>query len=232
MPVLRDFPIKISREEVLRRQSLRDPKPAVVEIADWAIERALELAEPQVAYSVFKSEGVQGEELLLDGGIRLRLGARADLTAGAEMIFAEVHTIGPRLDAEVRRLMAGVDPLRGYMLDCAGVVAVGQAGARIRKLIEDTATEKGWGVSLSVYPGSPMGWPTRGQKDLLPLIPAQEIGVSLTSSCMLVPQKSSSTLVGIGAGYDDSTVGAQCHWCALQDSCWRRKSSPNDVDAA
>jgi len=225
MPVLRDFPIRIDRDEILRRQSLKDPKPAVLAVADWAIERAMELAEPQVAYAVYKSEGVQGEELLLEDGIRLRLGVHADLAAAAEQVFVEVHTIGPRLEAEARRLMAGEDPLKGYILDCAGVVAVGQAGARIRAIIEDEARKKGWGVSPSLYPGSPMGWPTRGQKELIPLTPAAEIGVSLTSGGMLAPQKSSSTLVGIGAGYDESTVGALCHWCAIQDTCWRRKTA-------
>jgi hypothetical protein len=225
MPVLRGFPIKIEMEEVLRRQSLRDPKPAVVATAQWAIARALELAEPQVAYTVLKSEGVKGEELWLEGGGRLRMGPHADLAAEAQEVYLEVHTIGPKLEAEARALMAGDEPLRGYLLDCAGVVAVGQAGARIRSLIEETANAKGWGVSPSLYPGSPMGWPTRGQRDLLPLIPAPEVGVTLTSSYMLVPQKSSTTLVGIGPGYDNSEVGALCDWCGLRDSCWRRKTA-------
>jgi len=232
MPVLRDFPITIARDDILRRQSLKDPRPSIVAMADWAIERALELVEPQVAYAVYQSEGVQGEELCLEGGIRLRLGPRANLAAAAREVFVTVQTIGPRLEAEVRQLMNGPEALKGYMLDCAGVVAVGQTGARIRALIEETARQKGWGVSLSMYPGSPMGWPTRGQRELTALAPIAEIGVTLTSSYMLVPQKSSSTLVGIGPGYDESQVGAQCHWCAIQETCWRRRSRIRDAEPA
>jgi len=229
MPVLRGFPITIERDEVVRRQSLKDPKPAVLAVADWAVQRALELAEPQVAYAVYASEGVHADELWLEGGTRLRLGPHADLAAKARRMIVTVQTIGPHLEAEVRQLMAGADPLKGYMLDCAGVVAVGQAGARIRALIEEMAKKEGWGVSLSMYPGSPMGWPTRAQKDLIALVPAAEIGVELTSGYMLKPQKSSSTLVGIGPGYEETTVGSQCHWCAIQETCWRRKSRIKDA---
>ena len=68
-----------------------------------------------------------------------------------------------------------------------------------------------------------MGWNVRGQRDLLSLIPIDEIGVTLTSSYMLVPQKSGSGLIGTGPGYEQSQVGTLCHWCSLQSSCWRRR---------
>lgn len=223
MPVIRDMPVVVSIEEVLRRQTNGKPSEAVLATAQWAIDRATELIEPASAYAVLVSEGVDGEHLLLQGGVRLRLGPHADLVAPAHRLILSVTTIGPRLETEVRRLMAGTDVLKGYMLDCAGVVAVGQASMAIRELVEQMAREEDWGVGPSVYPGSPMGWTVTGQRDLVRLVPVDEIGVTLTPSCMLVPQKSSSGLIGIGPGYEAAQVGTLCHWCSLRDSCWRRR---------
>jgi len=223
MPVLRDFKITIDRNEVLKRQTKGQPNDNLNSIADWAIERAQELIKPAVAYAVYDSEGVEDEELVLQGGIRLRLGPHADLAAGAKKVIASVATIGPNLEAEVRRLMAGPDVLKGYVLDCAGVVAVGQTAMQLREVIQKMAEAEGWGVSPALYPGSPMGWPLKGQRDLVALVPVDEIGVHLNPSYLLVPQKSSSSLVGIGPEYSEKTIGALCHWCALQDSCWRRR---------
>jgi len=225
MPVLRDLSIQIDRNEVIRRQFRREPTEAMLAMVDWAIERAATLAEPKVAYEIYRSEGVEGEDLVLEGGRRLKLGPHADLAAPAEQVIVSLTTIGPAVEAEVRQLMGGSEPLRGYLLDCAGVVAVGRTGMHLRDMVEGMVKDKGWGVSPSLYPGSPMGWSVKGQRDLVALLPAAEIGVSLTSSCMLVPQKSSSGLVGIGPGYDQEKVGTLCHWCALAESCWRRRRS-------
>jgi hypothetical protein len=223
MPVIRDIQVHIARDEVLRRQTRKEPSALMLSLADWAIERAGELLEPAAAYAVFESEGVDGEDLILQGGSRLKLGPHADLIAPAQRVIASVATIGPRLEEEVRRLMAGPDVMKGYLLDCAGVVAVSQTSLAIREMVEEMARAEEWGVGPSLYPGSPMGWTVRGQRELLSLLDTEQIGVRLTSSCMMVPQKSSSGLIGIGPGYDESQVGTLCHWCSLQDSCWRRK---------
>lgn len=222
MPVLRDIHVHIDPKEVLRRQVRGEPSPAVQEATEWAIARAYALIAPALAYSVMESEGVQETELVLEGGVRLNLGRRADFAAPARRVLIAVTTIGPRLEEEVHALMAGGDTLKGYMLDCAGVVAVGQVQMQAREMAEEMAQELGWGVGPGLYPGSPMGWPVRGQCDLVKLVPAEEIGVSVTTGCMLVPQKSSSLLIPLSPEYDESTVGTLCHLCALQDSCWRR----------
>ena len=58
MPVLRDFKIKIERDEVLKQQTGRTPTRELLDNADWAVQRALELAEPAIAYATYRSEGV------------------------------------------------------------------------------------------------------------------------------------------------------------------------------
>jgi hypothetical protein len=225
MPVLRDFGIRIPPGEVLKRQTKGDPSPDLIAAVDWAIERASELVKPAVAYTVLQSAGVEGKVLHLEGGKALLIGPHAELTQPAERVIISVATIGPHLETEVHELMSGSNWLKGYVLDCAGVVAVGQTASHLRDtVVQQLARAEGWGIGPSIYPGAPMGWTVKGQRELTALVPMNEIGVTLNSSCLLIPQKSSSALVGIGAGYDESSLKVMCQWCSLQETCWRSRA--------
>jgi len=112
-------------------------------------------------------------------------------------------------------------------------MALGMIGQRLRLLVEERAAAAsshvrsgaGWGVSPSLSPGSLVGWPLRGQRELCALLPLADIGVRLNQYCVLEPHKSVSMVVGLGPGYESHEVGSVCHYCALRDTCWRRRES-------
>jgi len=171
--------------------------------------------------------GVAGEqvELAVDGA-GLTVGPKSSLLAPAKRLLAAVYTIGPALEAR------GGEPLLSYMLDCAGVMALGMIGQRLRLLAEEQAAAAsshvrggGWGVSPSLSPGSLVGWPLRGQRELCALLPLADIGVRLNQYCVLEPHKSVSMVVGLGPGYESHEVGSVCRYCSLRDTCWRRRES-------
>ena len=114
------------------------------------------------------------------------------------------------------------------MLDTVGVVALGAVGEMLRDMVEKRAAELNWGVGDALAPGSLVGWSHRGQRALCALLPLETIGVVLNASCVLEPHKSASMLVGIGPDYTSSRVGSVCRFCALADSCWRRKKDSHD----
>jgi len=72
-----------------------------------------------------------------------------------------------------------------------------------------------------------VGWPLRGQRELCGLLPLEQIGVRLTSHSVLEPHKSVSALVGLGPDYPSARVGSVCKYCALQETCWRRREDPS-----
>jgi len=73
----------------------------------------------------------------------------------------------------------------------------------------------------------PVGWPLRGQRELCSLLPLDEIGVHLNKYYVLEPHKSFSSLIGLGPGYESGQVGSICKYCALRDTCWRRREEPS-----
>jgi hypothetical protein len=145
----------------------------------------------------------------------------------AQGVLAGVGTIGPALEARVHELQAAGESLQSYLLDSAGVVALGAVGEALRCLAEEMAGQRGWGVSPALSPGSLVGWPLKGQKEVCASLPLADIGVRLNAHYVLEPHKSFSAVIGLGPGYESTKVGSVCKFCALRKTCWRRREEPS-----
>ncbi len=241
MPILTDIPVALTPEEILATGGKRRVQPALLRDAEEAITLGQTLWQPAAVYDWFDVVELSGEEVTLspasldgaDAGsgpgapgrqvVVLNLGPRADLLAGARRALVAVGTIGPDLERRVQELQAGREGLKSYLLDSAGVVALGAVGEALRCLAEEAAVAFGWGVSPALSPGSLVGWPLTGQRALCGLLPLAEIGVHLNGYCVLEPHKSFSSLIGLGPGFSSRKVGSVCKYCALKDTCWRRR---------
>jgi hypothetical protein len=221
MPVLNDIEIHISIDELLRAQGSAAQRPAVRETAQWAIAEAQRLAEPAAVWALLPVRQVDGERARV-GKAWLRVGPHADLLASARQVLVSVVTIGPALEAEVRRLIQEGSLLESFMLDSAGVLALAAVGNNLNRLAEALAAQREWGVSLGLAPGSLVGWPIHDQKALCSLLDLAAIGVTLNPSQVLVPHKSASRLVGLGPGYTARQVKSACRFCPQRETCWRR----------
>jgi hypothetical protein len=219
-------------DEVLSMRRSGRPRPELVRQAEAAIALGADLWQPAAVYDWFEVEGLAGEEVRLaprngrDASAVLRVGPKVDLLAGAERVLVAVATIGPVLEERVGELQAAGELVLSYLLDSAGVVALGAAGEALRCLAEEEATGAGWGVGAALAPGSLTGWPLYGQREVCGLLPLADIGVRLNSHCVLEPHKSASVVIGVGPGYQARHVGSVCKFCALQDTCWRRREDP------
>jgi hypothetical protein len=233
MPVLLDIPVNLTAEEIIAAPKDRPIRPGLLRDAEAAIALGRTLWRPKVVYDWFDVRGVDGEEVTLASAngarpeVVLRVGPKADLLAPARRAVVAVLTLGPELEERVRQMQQAGEQMAAYLLDSAGVVALGAAGEALRCLAEETAEELGWGVSPSLSPGSLVGWPLHGQRALCGLLPLDEIGVRLTAHAVLEPHKSASGLVGLGPGYETKQVGSVCKYCALQKTCWRRREDPS-----
>ena len=51
------------------------------------------------------------------------------------------------------------------------------------------------------------------------MLGVDKMGVEVTASGILVPQKSASLMVGLGPDYESSEVHSPCEFCDVQDTC-------------
>lgn len=218
--VLSVLEITIDPQHILKAQHMR-PRRDLLTALEKAIALGASLWQPQAVYAWWPVQKVDGGTLRLSADLSLKIGPHANLLAPAQEVVIGVRTIGPALEERVNELMR-TDPLLGYMLDSVGVVALGQVGEALHRLAEERAAEQGWHVSPSLAPGSLVGWPMGGQRELFRLIDPSPIGVRLNEQCVMWPYKSVSQLIGLGPGYDEP-MGSVCQFCSLRDHCWRRR---------
>ncbi len=239
MNILRDIPIYLTPESVLQEEfrDRRQPaNPALLAAAKEAVALGQTLIAPSAIRDEFPVRDLVGNTVVLSAGSstawtgerQLTIGPKADLLAAAVRLTVAVYTIGPALETRVRELHRAGENLLAYMLDSVGVLALGIVGETLRRNVEEQAVELGWGVSPALSPGSLVGWPVEGQRELCTLLPLERIGVRLNDHYVLEPFKSVSMVIGLGPDYPTSHVGSMCRHCTLSDSCWRRREEQLD----
>ena len=229
MPIVQDIAITLTPEEIIVSHGKRPIRPDLRPVAEQMIALAQTLWLPRAIYEWFEVRRIEEGRVIIgpseqpDREFSLRVGPKVDLLHHARQLLVSVTTIGPVLEEKVHELQAAQEHLKSFLLDSAGVVALGAVGQTIRHIAEQAAADLGWGVSPSLSPGSLMGWSLIGQRELCALLPLDAIGVQLNDHNILVPFKSASAVIGLGPEYKATKVGSVCKYCALQKTCWRRR---------
>jgi hypothetical protein len=224
MRVLDDVPFEIDAEEVFQRLHL-DSQSQYADEINAIIDQARTLARPRSVYDVaFVQE--RGDESLVigqadptgDPGGRARFESkvlRANLDE-VERVFPFVASCGPELDT----LPLESDDVFGqFCLDTIKEIAL---RAAIVHLVEHLKKSYDLKTLVSMNPGSGdvLVWPIEQQKELFGFFGDVEqlIGVVLTDSCLMVPNKSVSGIL-----YASEYGFQSCQLCH-RDNCPNRRA--------
>jgi len=150
--------------------------------------------------------------------------AAAGMPEPAERAAVAVCTIGPALEDESARRAADGDLLAALLLDAVGSAAAEAAADALNLRVCHEALAHGLRAAPRVSPGYG-GWDTGAQRDLLALLPAGELGVSLTGGGMMVPRKSVSFAASlVPPGAEALADGSPCRRCGLARCRHRREA--------
>jgi hypothetical protein len=223
MPVIRDIRLSLKTGDVMRRQGLGRRAKVRPEINSLIRElhaslRKSRLLEPAVAYEYYTVSGMNGGQVWLDGDRALQGLLLPAVFSEAKEFAVVLCTIGPRLEKQVTDYSKNGAILQGMMLDGIGSAAVDSLVSEVLKLITIEVSSRGYQISSPVNPGMP-GFPLTEQWNLLALVNADEIGVRLTTSGVLVPRKSTSMIIGIGPKMPRWTQSEGCARCSIGETC-------------
>ena len=223
MPVIHDIPLSLKTKEVLRRQGFRGHSKIRPEITNLILEllasvESAHLLEPAAAYEIHPITEMSQRQSSSECKAVVQGLSLPPLLAKAKELAAVVCTIGPKLEKQATDYFSKHEPLRGALLDGIGSAAVDSLAQEVCKLITSEASSRGYQASSPISPGMP-GLPIEEQQQLLKLVPAGEIGVSLTSSGIMVPRKSASMVIGIGPQMATWTRAEVCARCSLRKTC-------------
>jgi hypothetical protein len=222
MPVLKEFAFTLDPSEELRRRSDRlsqlVQRPAWRQMYESALAEARDLIRPGIAYAVHPVTGAEPERLFVADGHALDSAVVARLFAGAPEVVLAIFTIGPALEERVAKHQAAGDYPASFALDLMGSLAVNQVGQVVYSVIQDLAASRGVSASIPLNPGT-THWPLSGNRVLVELVPAAEIGVEALESGLLRPFKSISYAVALGRDVLTPDQGSSCDYCETRDLC-------------
>lgn len=221
MPILRDWTLTITADQAIRGMgadpaAIRQRRPVLVDVAERAAVEAVALAEPAVIYRRLCVEKCLHHRLVLEAGPPLIGELVAHQLGAAEEVVTAVCTLGETL-AECVKEFGPVDPVFAMALDGAGNAAIEALATEFCDVIDREAAQRGLQTTMPINPGME-GWPTgEGQEQIFALVDTRPIGVRLTGSALMIPQKSLSLVIGIGS--DVRTGGSPCDYCAVRPVC-------------
>ena len=223
MPVIRDIPLNLKTREVLRRQGLGGGAKVRPEIRILILEllaslKKARLLEPAVAYEYYMVSSMNGSQISLEGGKAISGPLLPAIFPEAKELAILLCTIGPRLEKQVTDYSKSGEAMRGMILDGIGSTAVDIVTLEVFRRLASETSSRGYEISSPVNPGMP-GFPLTEQWNLLGLVKADEIGVRLTASGVLVPRKSASMVIGIGPKMTRWTDAEVCARCSLRETC-------------
>ncbi|MDD5137031.1 MAG: vitamin B12 dependent-methionine synthase activation domain-containing protein, partial [Candidatus Omnitrophica bacterium] len=109
-----------------------------------------------------------------------------------------------------------------YLLDRVGSFAVESMAKNIEETLRKKLARKNLSVSMRFSPGY-CDWPIEEQFKLAKIIDFDKAGVSLTESCVMIPRKSITAIVGVGPKDLFKEVRSPCAACNMKVCDYRRK---------
>ena len=221
MQTLRNWNLVLDVDHVLMGQGA-DPKAVgersrhLVEIAQRALNEGQALLEPLVIYRKLAVQGLEHECLVLAGGATLIGRLIGQHLASAEQVVVILCTIGDALENHVSEIIK-TDPSYGLALDGFGSAAVEILATDACNYFGEQAGAEGMDRTIPFNPGM-VGWPVEeGQMQIFNIFNDHEIDIKLTSSGMMIPRKSISMVLGLGA--DLTSTGRACDYCNMRETC-------------
>jgi hypothetical protein len=116
----------------------------------------------------------------------------------SEMAALFACTIGSAMEAWRRELELDRDEVRALLVDAVASSAIENAVGLLHDHIQIKMAERQMNVTNRFSPGY-CGWPVTDQQSLFSQFPKDFCGITLTESSLMVPIKSISGIIGIGA---------------------------------
>ena len=140
----------------------------------------------------------------------------------SEQMAVFVCTAGDGISEWSKQMMTANDPLKGFISDILGSVAVETAIDAIQQKLSDDMKRTGLKITNRYSPGY-CGWLTQEQHKLFSLLPEENCGIRLTESALMLPIKSVSGFIGIGTNVRFNPY--TCQLCDATQCVYRNKKS-------
>ncbi len=161
----------------------------------------------------FAVDNISGDEIRLIDGTVIRSEMLSNLFSGAEeIVFTAITVLGFDEIAD-----AETDTLKQLFYDGWGSAVADCGHTWLRSRIKAAFSGDNLSISFPWCPGQ-HEVDIKLQRELFALLKPEEIGITLSPSFMMHPQKSVSSFIGIGHNAEMENLRA-CDFCRLRETC-------------
>jgi len=208
--------LEIDANEIFLSMGYRNsvPEEDVLLLIDKILAEISAVCKPQYIYEVYDGKMCDNASIEIDGKKFITGKIITHYLHGMEKCCVFVTTAGSEYDAYKKELRKKGDILEEFIADAIGSVI---AEACVSKIAGELAENNNCS-----YPYSPgyCNWKLTEQTLLFSLLPDTPCGVTLTESCLMVPIKSTSGIIGIGKEIKRKVYA--CNICEIKD-CYKRR---------
>lgn len=215
--------LHISLSEIYEAMGYVDavPDDAVIGEVRTLVERATPIIRPRFSFFIAEGTLSSEQEALVVGEVTFPVGKIiARQLRGAENFVFFAATAGMEFESFQHELQQEGDMVQLYIADSLGSIIAEKAADRMEEAVTDFIRDKGWKHTNRFSPGY-CGWHVSHQQNLFSLFPvAEPCGIRLTDSCLMIPIKSVSGVLGLGN--EVRKLDYTCRLCTYK-KCYRRK---------
>jgi len=168
---------------------------ALVEEAFYA---GKDLARPAACYALRAVLSWTPDRVEAEGGFTVASRKAAARLEGCAGIYLAAVTLGPDLDRRVAELSAAGDVTRAFLLNAWGAEAAEALMEALNRELARLEAAQRRSLTPRYSPGYG-DWGLAAQRDLLGALETHRIGITLTASCLMIPEKSVSAVMGVKA---------------------------------
>ncbi len=199
------------KEYALQRGAAELSDDAVSE----ACQRVMELAKP-VAMCQQCFYDTTSHMVLCDNPFTLNSPSACQRIEDAAIVLMYAVTLGEAIEKEVDALFMKKDITRGLALDSALAVATAGYTKQLADMLDEAGAAKGYKAAWIMNPGTG-DWPAGQAANIAKAVHAEQIGVSLLPSGMLMPRKTVTGIIGLH--YLGGGCSGSCSGCAMAGHC-------------
>lgn len=193
------------------------PEPFDSYLAE-GLEEAAKICQVKGAYVISENVRISSGKIEVDG-VEFNIGRRiARELKNSQGVAFIICTAGEQISKRSKQLMAGENPVLGYVFDLIGSQIAESAADRLQNELAQLFDSDGLKITNRYSPGY-CDWNVAEQHQLFSFFPEGCCGIRLTESALMDPVKSVSGIIGWGP--DVSFRNYMCDLCGKED-CLQR----------
>ena len=225
MPIYNPAIKKMDMNELKRYSGLTRCSEFPQHLLDQACTEAQIVIKPKAIWQIYDYDPVSAT-IMSPTPLTLPPTAISKHLATSLKVAVIAVTIGATLEELVSGYFAKNEYTLGLLLDAAGTTSVEIAADQACELIKQQANKEGYSTLFRFSPGYGQ-WDITVQPEILSLAHAEEINITATPACMLLPRKSITAVIGLTANVckaksDQTIQDSKCQQCQ-QVNCLARK---------